>query len=240
MQRICSEDSIFRKGLRILQPDKGYRFSVDAILLANFIHTIPTDEILEVGSGSGVVTILLAALQTFQSVVTVEIQPELANLCRLNFKRNRIAHATVYAADMKKLNSYVASHSLDLIYSNPPYRKTGTGKLNPSAQKAIARHELMMKLEDLFVCAETFLKPEGRLTVILPYFREKDFNHLTEEFGMHWREHQYVHSFAGKPPVLFLATISRKKSPFKELQPISIYEEAGKYTERMNVMLGEK
>jgi tRNA1(Val) A37 N6-methylase TrmN6 len=240
MQRRHSEDSIFRKDLRILQPAKGYRFTVDSVLLAHFIRTEAPEEILEVGAGSGIVTILLSALQKFQSVVAVEIQSELADLCRANFESNRISRAKVYEADIKKLTLCLAPHSFDLIYSNPPYRKSGSGKLNPSTQKAIARHELRMKLEDLFVCAQTLLKPEGRLTTILPTFREKDFKHLTDKFEMHLCTRQYIHSFREKPPVFFLATVSRKAFPFQEHQPLVIYKERGKYTDEMNSLLNDE
>ena len=189
MQPQITEDSVYRKNIKILQPVAGYRFAVDSVLLAHFLRTNATQKLLEVGSGSGIITVLLAALQKFESVVAVEIQEELANLCRTNFQRNHVKNATVFAVNVRDLKKFLEPESFDLIYSNPPYRKMGSGKLNPSRQKAIARHEVMMKLSDLFACADTFLKPRSCLSLILPGFRKHDFHDLLKKYHFHLEPH---------------------------------------------------
>jgi tRNA1Val (adenine37-N6)-methyltransferase len=240
MQPPLTEDSVYRKGIKILQPVTGYRFAIDSVLLAHFLRTNATQRLLEVGSGSGIITVLLSALQKFESIVAVEIQEELASLCKTNFQHNRVKNATVYAVDVKELGNFLEPKSFDLIFSNPPYRKMGSGKLNPSQQKAIARHEVMMKLSDLFTCAETFLKPRGRLSVILPGFRQPDFHDLLKKFDFHLAVRQFVHSFRDGPPEFFLATATRTTSKIEELPTLVIYTEPGKYTREMSKLLTDE
>jgi tRNA1Val (adenine37-N6)-methyltransferase len=240
MQPSVTEDSVYRKDLKILQPESGYRFAIDSVLLAHFLHTNATQRLLEVGSGSGVITVLLSVLQKFESVVAVEIQEELAALCKTNFERNHVKNAAVFAVNVKELKNSLEPHSFDLIYSNPPYRKMGSGKLNPSQQKAIARHEILMKLSDLFECAETFLKPRGRLSVILPGFRQQDFHDLVRKFNFHLTSRQTIHSFQDGPPEFFLATVSRTRAKTEELPSMVIYTEPGKYTDEMRKLLTEE
>jgi tRNA1Val (adenine37-N6)-methyltransferase len=232
-----TEDSILRDGIRILQPERGYRFALDAVLLATFVKTQPTDSILEIGAGSGVVSILIASTHPYQSLAAVEIQEELAELCRKNFEINQLKNAVVYHEDVKNISPLFSNESIDLICCNPPYRKVGTGRLNPSTQKAIARHEIKMKLEDVFECSNRFLKPDGHLTLILPTFRQKDFLLLVERYNLNRMEHRYVHSFENEPPTFFLTTLGKKEEPVVELQPLVIYEKPGEYTHDMNRLL---
>ncbi|MCI0415250.1 methyltransferase [bacterium] len=232
-----TEDSIWRTDIRVLQPEKGYRFALDAVLLAHFVKSGPEDQLLEIGAGCGVVTILMSKLNRFRSVKAIEIQKELAELCRKNFEFNEIEQAEVHEADMRDLSEILPEASFDGIYSNPPYRRAGSGRLNPSSQKAIARHEIKMKLKDLFECAKILLKPAGRLTVILPAFRESDFDKLTSAFHFHPHERKYVHSFADAHPVFFLATVGKSSTGFTEHPPLVIYETPGLYTSELQSLL---
>jgi tRNA1(Val) A37 N6-methylase TrmN6 len=235
MQSSHSEDSIYRKDIRILQPLKGYRFALDAVLLVHFIKTREQDEILEVGAGSGVVTILLSALQIFRLGFAIEIQPELAELCRMNFENNAVHKVQVLEGDFNELQ--LSSNSLDLIFCNPPYRKAGSGKLNSMQQKSIARHEIKLKLEDLFRRSQTLLRQDGRLTLILPQYREKDFLRLSRKYGMHLIERQYVHSFENQPPAFLLSSVCKTESEFIERERIIIYNKPGEYTQQMKRLL---
>jgi tRNA1Val (adenine37-N6)-methyltransferase len=233
-----TEDSIWSKEIRVLQPMKGYRFALDAVLLAHFVKTKPDDRLLEIGAGSGVVTILISKLNRFHSVEAIEIQTELADLCRKNFELNEI-HGQIHETDLKDLSKIFSVASFDQIYSNPPYRKARSGRVNPSTQKAIARHEIKMKMEDLFDCVNIFLNGTGRLTVILPVFRESDFLELTSHYQFHRQQWKYVHSFADAQPAFFLATVGKSPAQFVEHPRLVIYETQGKYTREMQSLLLE-
>ena len=230
-----TEDSIWGREIRIRQPLRGYRFALDALLLAHFIRTIDQEHLLEIGAGSGVITVLVSAMHSVGSVVAVEIQKELAELCEQNFAANRVSDARVLNEDVRKLD--LPAESFDLIFTNPPYRKTGTGKLNPSQQKAIARHELSLTLKELFDCAQKLLKPSGRLSVILPYFREKDFHAETNLLKMSVWEWKYVHSFVNEPPAFFLVTVGKMQVETKTHPSLVIYSKPGEYTPEMKGLL---
>jgi tRNA1(Val) A37 N6-methylase TrmN6 len=232
-----TEDSIWSKEIRVLQPGKGYRFALDSVLLAHFVKTKPDDQLLEIGAGSGVVSILISKLNRFPSVAAIEIQKELADLCRKNFELNEIKNGSVHQTDVKDLGRIFSNASFDHIYANPPYRKAGSGRLNPSSQKAIARHEIKMKLQDLFDCANNFLKTTGQLTVILPAFREADFHELASHYHFHRNQWKYVHSFADEQPAFFLATVGKSPVHFVEHPSLVIYETPGKYTQEMGMLL---
>ena len=234
-----TEDSIWSKEIRVLQPGKGYRFALDAVLLAHFVKPKPEDRLLEIGAGSGVVSILISKLNRFRSVTAIEIQKELAELCRKNFELNEIENGEIHETDVRDLSRIFTGVFFDQIYSNPPYRKAGSGRLNPSSQKAIARHEIKMKLQDLFDCANTFLKTAGRLTVILPAFRESDFRQLASGYHFHCHEWKHVHSFADAPPAFFLATVGKSPAAFIERPRLVIYETPGEYTQEMWKLLNK-
>lgn len=252
-------DSIWSADIRIEQPKRGYRFAVDAVLLAHFLRSDAETESLEIGTGCGVISILFSRLQPYRHLTAVEIQPELAALAARNFAANEMGAkesrpvprpavlgradrassdtTIVLELDARELSLRFPPASFDLIFSNPPYRKVGAGKLNPNSQKAIARHELKLTLEELFVCADQLLKPAGRLSVILPDFRERDFRKLAADKGFHLLEWQYVHSFASKPPAFFLATIGKQPVALQQHPPITIYTSPGHYTDQMQSLL---
>jgi len=232
-------DTIWSEKIRIRQPKKGYRFGIDSVLLAHFIQLSSQEEALEIGCGTGVVLLLLAHLQEFKRLVGVELQHQLATYAKSNLELNQVSDAEVIEADANFLHEILSPRSFDFIFSNPPYRKVGKGRLNPFHQKAVARHELKMTLQDLFVCAERFLKPEGRLTVILPEFREKDFLELVMRYGYFWREKRYVHSFAEQPCAFFLATVGKTSGPLRIQDRLVIYDSPGCYTTEVSLLLRE-
>lgn len=231
-------DSIWSVDIRIAQPKRGYRFAVDAVLLAHFLKSSSETEALEIGTGCAVISILFSRLQPCKRLTAVEIQSELAELAARNFAANGMqSPATVLEEDARELGRRFPPGSFDLIFSNPPYRRVGAGKLNPNSQKAIARHELKLTLQDLFVCADQLLKASGRLSVILPGFRERDFRKLTESHGFHLHELQYVHSLASEPPAFFLATAGKQPATLHQPPPITIYTSPGRYTDQMKGLL---
>lgn len=235
-----SLDSIWNdEKVKILQPKRGYRFALDAVLLAHFLKIEPQEEALEIGSGSGIITVLLSRLKPFKKVVAVEVQHSLAELSKTNFALNSISNAEVLEADIKDLKSILQPNSFDVVFSNPPYRRAGTGRLNPSQQKAIARHELKMTLEDLVLCAVQFLKKDGRFSFILPGFRESDITRLAKLHRFHWRERRYVHSFANDPPAFLLATLSRNPGNCVDHAALLIYDSPGTYSAEIQRMLTE-
>lgn len=233
-----SLDSIGSSRIRLLQPKGGYRFSLDAVLLAHFIKTDPDEVALEIGCGNGVVLVLVSHLQKFKRVIGIEVQQELAELAQKNVELNKIKNAEILHGDFREMT--LPEQSFDLIFANPPYRKLGTGKLNPKEQKAIARHEVKMKLENLFDCSNRLLKKNGRITLILPSFRDADWKEIVQAHGYHWKERKSVCSFEGEPPAFVLGSVSTTAGDLIQHPDLIIYDAPGVYTAEMQKLLNWK
>jgi tRNA1Val (adenine37-N6)-methyltransferase len=230
-------DTIWSRSVRIMQPRRGYRFGIDAVLLAHFLEVQPHEDALEIGTGSGVIPLLADRLgKHFARLTAIELQPELALLAWRNFEAHQLP-ASVVITDAKDYP--LSSSPFTLIFSNPPYRKVGHGRLNPSAQKAIARHEVSLALADLFDCADRLLAPTGRLSLILPHFRKKDFDTLIVSRGYSLHRRRLVHSFPKRPPTFFLATACKSPALLIEDPPLIIYDSPGRYTPAMKQLLNE-
>jgi tRNA1Val (adenine37-N6)-methyltransferase len=232
-----SVDSIWDSSIRIQQSKRGYRFGLDAVLLAHFLRLNADEEALEIGCGNGIILILLSRLQKYKRLVGIEIQKELADLAKLNIENNEAKNIEILHEDARELPSKLAQNTFHLIYSNPPYRKVGTGKLNPSKEKAIARHELHLTLKDLINLGNQLLTKEGRVSVILPWFREQEWLKLVKASDYSLQTRQDVHSFPNTPVAFVLTTVTKKKNRIEGLAPLTIYEKPGKYTREMEALL---
>jgi len=153
------------------QPRRGYRFSADAVALAEFAQTSPVEIVLDLGSGCGVIPILMWQRSPFRHAVGVELDAELSTLARNNVAQFHLEDKiTIIQADVRSLRTvdlqgthpFVASNRFDVITANPPYWPAHRGRLNPNSQKAVARHEISLTLAEVLAAARRFLKPGGR------------------------------------------------------------------------------
>jgi len=168
-----SLDEFMGGRLRLIQSQKGYRFSIDAVLLSQFVTVKPGDTVVDLGTGCGIIGLILLLTRPVRSVFGLEIQPYLADLAVrnavLNGFRNRMS---VIVGDMR--HPPFAPRKTDLVVCNPPYRKGLSGRMNPDSEKAIARHEVKASLGDVLRTASGILKPKGRLAMIYPAVRLVD------------------------------------------------------------------
>jgi tRNA1(Val) A37 N6-methylase TrmN6 len=194
-------DTFYRGRIRVLQSKKGYRFSVDAPLLADFIRTRAGDEALELGTGSGIISLLLS-VKPFRRITALEIQADLADLARRNVELNGLGgRIEVVEADLRE---YEPGRTFDLIFSNPPYIRKATGFLSASAEKSAAKHELHGAIGEILRKTGEWLGPEGRACFVYPEKRRADFLASAEASGLTARRLRFVHPRAGEPPNLFL------------------------------------
>ncbi len=215
-------DTFLDGGLQILQGQKGYRFSLDAILLSRFAR-IPRDErVIDLGTGNGILPLLLSKAARAQSFVGVEIQKELAECARKNVALNHLEdRITILHQDYRNLKEVFPPGSFDIVLSNPPYRKYRTGRLNPSDEKAIARHEIKGTLEDLITIASYLLRQKGKCFLIFPASRTVDLLTLLRKGGLEPKRLQIVYPFMGAD-AKFILTESIKSSgaELKVLEPL--------------------
>ena len=168
-------DRFFDGKLEILQRKKGYRFSVDAILLSQFIKIRRNERAIDLGTGCGILPLLLSHTTKGSSFLAVEIQTELAELAIKNVHSNDLDNrVSILCRDWRTLKETLPPGSFDVVFSNPPYRKYRTGRVNPTLEKAIARHEIKGTIGDLISIASYLLRPKGRCYLIYPASRIVD------------------------------------------------------------------
>jgi tRNA1(Val) A37 N6-methylase TrmN6 len=230
-------DSFYHGRILIIQRKRGYRFSVDAPLLADFIRTKETDVLLEIGAGSGVISLLLS-LKPFRRIVCLEVQKGLAGLARRNVKLNRLGdRITVVERDLREFRPRI---KFDVIFSNPPYIKKKTGVPSASAEKGIAKHEIKGDIFDIMQFTGKFLKREGLAYFIYPARREEDFGEALERNGLKIKTLRWVHPRLGSAAHWFLAECDFSSPTAKTRPALFLYNEKGKYTSEMKkIFAGE-
>jgi tRNA1Val (adenine37-N6)-methyltransferase len=168
-----SVDEFMDGRLRLIQSARGYRFSVDAVLLSEFVTTKPGDVVVDLGAGCGIVSLILLLTKPLGYAVGLEIQPRLAQEAVRNAALNGFQDRMgVILGDIR--HPPLAQGTADVVVCNPPYRPRNSGRINPAAEKAIAKHEIMASLDDILKAAYLLLKPKGRLAIIFPVVRLVD------------------------------------------------------------------
>ena len=168
-----SIDAISDGRLRVIQSVHGYRFSADALLLAEFVTIKPGDTVVDLGTGCGIIPLLLLEQKTPSYVYGLEIQRELASQSSRNVALNRYQdRAAVILGDIRQ--PPFKPSSADVVVCNPPYRKKESGRVNPNPQRAIARHEMLAAIDDILEASRKLLRVPGRLAMIYPAERIVD------------------------------------------------------------------
>ncbi|MEJ5226679.1 tRNA1(Val) (adenine(37)-N6)-methyltransferase [Thermodesulfovibrio sp.] len=217
--------------LKICQPKEGYRFSVDAILLAKFVNLKKAKKILDIGAGTGIVGLILAKKYPTAEVKMIEIQTELAKLAEQNIRMNEIKNKIeVICIDAKAFNET----GYDIIVSNPPFRKANSGKLSPWGEKALARHELSLTVKDIACIAQRTLRNRGRLYIVHLPERLTEIIKILGNHRLEVKRLRFVHSRKNtEAKMVLLEAVKEGKVSLKVERPLFIYEEDGAYTEEM-------
>ena len=231
-------DTFFDGRISVRQDRTGYRFSIDAVLLAHHAAPRPGDRIMDLGTGCGIIALILAFRNPGIKIYAVELQNQLAELAISNVKANRLEdRITVLGADMKKIKPDSVGGSVDLIVCNPPYRRAGSGRLNPDDQRAVARHEIKATLRDVIDTARRMLKTAGRLITIYSAERTADILHQMHSDGIEPKHIRTIHSHSLSDAKLVLVEgLKGGKPGLKIAPPLIIYDENGDYTDEVQAM----
>ena len=220
-------DAFYKGRVLVGQRREGYRFALDAPLLADFIRTKPGEEVLELGTGSGIIALLLGG-RAFSHLTAIELQPALAGLARRNIRRNGLGdRLTVLRADLRR---YRPRRCFDVVFSNPPYIKKETGFLAASPEKSIAKHEIKCDILEVMRATSRLLKQGGRAYFVYPARRADDFAAAASESGLFLRRRRFVHPRQGEPAGLFLAEVRHERGPLREAAPLVLRDAAGRDT----------
>lgn len=224
-----------------IQPKRGYRFSVDAILLANFLTVKPHERVIDLGTGAGILPLLLAALTPARQIVGVELQQRLAALAARNVRLNALDdRIQIIEGDLRQIAQRFRAGTFDVVCSNPPYRKFGSGRLNPENEQAVARHEIACSLEDLLTASKYLVKPGGKVFLIyLPERLSELFAGLVT-YHLEPKRIRYVHSTQDAPASLVLVEAHRDASAgLIVLPPLFLYTDKREYSEEAKHILRE-
>ncbi|MDI6755730.1 MAG: tRNA1(Val) (adenine(37)-N6)-methyltransferase [Thermodesulfobacteriota bacterium] len=225
-------DTLLRGRLKILQKKSGYRFSIDALLLAHFTEVRLKDCLIDLGTGCGILPLILTCRKKAERVIGVEIQPSLADLARRNAALNHLSsRIEIWEKDLKTLKREIPGGTFDVVVSNPPYRKVGSGRINPGLEKALARHEIKAALNDILKAAHHLLKEKGRLNMIYPASRAADLIQEMRKSHLEPKRLQFIHSHQKDEARLMLVeAIKEGHAQIKVLPPRFLYDSAGGYT----------
>src|SRR4030043_215964 len=219
-------DTFFNGKLRIIQKKKGSRFSVDAILLSEFVRIQKDKRVIDLGTGCGILPLLLSHTTKAHSFVGVEIQKGLADCAKRNVVLNHLKdRISILRQDFRGLKGTFPSGSFDVALSNPPYRRYRTGRINPSTEKAIARHEIKGTFEDLISIASSLFPPKGRCYLIFPALRTVDLFVVLRGERLEPKRMQFVYPRMGEE-AKFILVESMKTSgvELKIMDPLILRE----------------
>lgn len=234
-----TDDRFFDGALRVRQDRKGYRFSIDAAIAAYGVTPKAGETIVDLGTGCGIIPLILAYRHENIRIFGVEIQKTLADLAQFNINQNQFEkRIKVLYADMRNLKPDLLGSPVAWVVCNPPYRRPNSGRVNPGRQRALARHEININLNQMIQSANRLLSPGGRLVTIYP--AERLVEVLCE---MHSRRIepkwiQMIHSRSGESARLVMVRgVKGGRSGVTIEDPLIIYESDGSYTTQIEAMM---
>lgn len=233
-------DDLQRGGLRVIQREDAFRFGTDAVLLSAFAAPRKHDRLCDLGTGTGVIPLLLYARENTLTADAVEIQPDMADMARRSMALNGIdTIIRVHTGDLRQARDLLPHARYDLVTCNPPYGKAGGTLLNPSESKRLARHEETCSVADVARAAAWLLHNGGRLCCIFPAPRLLELTDALRSCRLEPKRLRAVHSNAGKPAHLVLMEAMLEAHPGLTLEkPLIIYDAAGEYSPELREIYG--
>ena len=224
-------DELQRNGYRIIQNPAKFCFGMDAVLLSGFARAKKGNTVLDMGTGTGIIPILMEAKTEASRFVALEIQEESAEMARRSVALNGLEEKiTIVTGDIKEAGGLFGAASFDVITCNPPYMIGQHGLVNPEDAKAIARHEILCTLEDVIAQAAVLLKPGGNFFMVHRPFRLAEIMVLLHQYKLEPKRMQMVHPFIDKEPNMVLIEANRGGKPRMSVEkPLIIYKEPGVY-----------
>ena len=212
--------------IRLIQKKQGLTFGTDAYLLTAFVRTSPAARAVDLGSGTGIIPLLLCARNKVRSVTAVELQASFADLIRRNAQLNGMEERiSVCNADVREINSATFGGEVDLVCSNPPYLKSNAGKSNLAEEKEIARHEVHGGIYDFCAAASRLLKTKGRFACVFRTERLSELFAAMKENRLEPKRMVMVHADPASPPCMVLVEAMKDASPSLTVEPpLFLYE----------------
>lgn len=233
-------DELHRKGYKIIQHPKRFCFGMDAILLTGFAEVGEEQNVLDLGTGTGIIPILLEAKTKGRHFIGLEIQEDSVEMAKRSVSLNGLDEkVSIVQGDIKEATQLFNPSSFDVITSNPPYMNSGKGLTNDSTPKAIARHEILCSLEDVIKAASTLVKVSGSFFMVHRPHRLVDIMDLLRKYHLEPKRMRMVHPFIDKEPNMVLIQAIRRGKPMLKVEPpLIVYQDVGVYTDEIYDIYG--
>lgn len=235
-------DDLEYKGLKIIQNKEGFCFGIDSVLLSDFAKNIKKDSVVDIGTGTGIISILLSKKAEIKKIYGIEIQEEVADMAKRSVKLNDLQDKIqIINKNIKNIFEEIEPNKIDAIVTNPPYMKLNTGAKNEEIKKLISRHEVECNLEDIIKISYKLLKSKGEFYMVHRAERIVDILYNLRKYKLEPKEIRFIHSKVGKEPNLVL--IKAVKDAGEHLiidSPLVVYNNDGTYTDEILKIYNKK
>lgn len=233
-------DDLQRNGYQIIQDSEKFCFGMDAVLLSGFVKVRPGARVLDMGTGTGIIPILVEAKTQAAQISAIEIQEESADMARRSVRLNGLENKIdIVTGDLREADKFFDAASFDVVTCNPPYMIGQHGLANPDAPKAIARHEIMCTLEDVVRNAARLLKPGGSFCMVHRPFRLAEIITVMTKYKLEPKRMKLVYPFIDQEPNMVLIEGCRGGKPRMTVEkPLIVFREPNVYSDEMYDVYG--
>ena len=233
-------DDLQRNGYQIIQKKNGFCFGMDAVLLSGFARVKQGEKAIDLGTGTGIIPILLEAKYEGEHYTGLEIQDEMADMAARSVALNHLEEkVSIVKGDIKEASRLIGAASFDVVTSNPPYMNDAHGLKNPDLPKAISRHEVLCTLDDVTREAARLLRPGGRFYMVHRPHRLIEIITALTKYKLEPKRMKMVHPFVEKDAnMVLIEAVRGGKSMIKVEAPIVVYQEPGVYTQEIYDIYG--
>lgn len=229
-------DNLEYNDLKIIQNKDGFCFGLDSVLISDFAKDVKTNSVgADLGTGTGIISILMAAKTKLKKIYGIEIQKDVADMAKRSIELNTLQDkCEIINIDIRYIMKTFKRETLDFVVTNPPYKKLDSGKVNENEYKYISRHECSASLEDFISTSRYLLKDKGSIYMVHRPERLADIMELMRKYKMEPKKIRFVYSRVNKGASLVLVKAVKNAKPFLKIQePLIVYGEDGEYTEEI-------
>lgn len=229
-------DDLHRNGYAIIQDPKKFCFGIDAVLLSDFAKAKKDEIVFDIGTGTGIIPILMSAKTDAKKYFAIDIQQESVDMARRSIKLNKLTDKIeVFHLDIKNVFEKFEKNSINVVTSNPPYMNMGGGLINEYDAKAIARHEIFCNLDDIVKATSLLLKPNGRFYMVHRPNRLCDIICTLRNYKLEPKTIRFVQPYENKEPnMVLIESIKNGKAFMKILPNLIVYNKDKQYTDEIN------
>ena len=224
------------RGLKIIQNKNWFCFGIDAVLLANYCNLKDGEEVVDLGTGTGIIPIILYGKNNVKKIFGIEIQKEVAEMAERSIKLNKVKeYIEIINTNIKDYSKYLKKNHFDTVVSNPPYIKTSNSLISPERKKALSRHEIEGNLEDFIKIAAELLKHRGKFYMVYRPNRLVEVFQYMKKHKIEPKKIRFIHNKENDEPNLVLIKGVKAANPHLIVEkPLIVFDKDGNYTEEIN------